>query len=255
MVIALTTDFGSVYPAIMKGVILGIDPDAKFVDITHDIPAGDIRRGAFILQFSSGHFPPGSIHLAVVDPGVGGERRALVIKGEKYSFVGPDNGLMMPAARAQGHFKAYEITDLSFYMKHVSPVFHGRDVFAPAAAFLSKGLDIPCLREIDDPVDLDLGVPELDDKTVIGKVIYVDGFGNVVTNIGGDALSGLLHLGETVEVNGVPMDFVRTYSEAHKNDLVLLVGSHGMIEIACNGDRASELMDLRPGDGVVILLP
>jgi S-adenosylmethionine hydrolase len=190
----------------------------------------------------------------VVDPGVGGDRRALVIKGEKYSFVGPDNGLLMPAARAQGRYKTYEITDHTFFMKRVSPVFHGRDVFAPAAAFLSKGIDIPCLREIDDPVDLDFGVPEIEDGKIIGKVIYVDRFGNVVTNIGGEALSGLLHLGESPDVNGITMEFVRTYSEVPECSLILLVGSHGMTEIACSGDSAASLMGLREGDRVIITL-
>ncbi len=255
MAITLTTDFGDVYPAIMKGVILSIDPRAVLVDISHSVEPGDVRGGAFILQFASRYFPEGSVHLAVVDPGVGGERRALVIRGEKYSFVGPDNGLLMPAARAQGRYRAYEITDHMFFMKRVSPVFHGRDVFAPAAAFLSKGINIPCLREIDDPIDLDFGVPEIKDGNITGKVIYVDRFGNVVTNIGGDALSGLLHLGETPDVNGVDMDFVRTYSEAPQCSLILLVGSHGMAEIACSGDSAASLMGLREGNRVIIKPP
>jgi len=255
MAITLTTDFGDVYPAIMKGVILSIDPRAVLVDISHSVEPGDVRGGAFILQFASHNFPEGSIHLAVVDPGVGGERRALVIKGEKYSFVGPDNGLLIPAARAQGRYRVYEITDHMFFMKRVSPVFHGRDVFAPAAAFLSKGISIPCLSEIEDPVDLDFGVPEIKDGKIIGKVIYIDRFGNVVTNIPGEALSGLLHLGETPDVNGVDMDFVRTYSEVPRCTLILLVGSHGMAEIACSGDSAASLMVLQVGDRVIITPP
>ncbi len=255
MVVTLMTDFRDVYPAIMKGVILSIDPRAVLVDISHDVGPGCVREGAFILRFASHDFPEGSIHLAVVDPGVGSERRALVIKGEKYSFVGPDNGLLIPAARAQGRYKVYEITDHMFFMKRVSPVFHGRDVFAPAAAFLSKGIRIPCLREIDDPVDLDFGVPEIEGGKIIGKVIYVDRFGNVVTNIGGEALSGLLHLGETPDVNDVAMGFVRTYSEVPQCTLILLVGSHGMAEVACNGDSAASLMGLREGDHVTITPP
>jgi S-adenosylmethionine hydrolase len=242
--ITLTTDFGGVYPSIMKGVMLNINLNAIFVDVSHDIPAGDIRRGAFILQYASRYFPPGSIHLAVVDPGVGGARRALVIKGERCSFVGPDNGLLMPAARAQGKYKVYEIADLNYYMEKVSPVFHGRDVFAPAAAFLSKGIEIPCLREINDPVDLDFGTPELRDGKIEGSVIFIDDFGNVITNIGGDVLSGLLSLGDTPDV--------RTYSEVPPESLVVLIGSHGMAEIACTGDRASELTGLRDGDQVII---
>ncbi len=255
MVITLLTDFEDVYPAIMKGVILSIDPKVTLVDISHSIKPGDIREGAFILQYASRHFPEGSIHLAVVDPGVGGGRRALVVRGEKCSLVGPDNGLLMPAARAQGRFKVYEITDHMFFTRRVSPVFHGRDVFAPAAAFLSKGINIPCLREIYEPVDLDFGTPEIKDGKLIGRVIYVDGFGNVVTNIGGDALSGLIHLGQAPDVNGVSMSFVLTYSDVPRRTLILLVGSHGMAEIACSGDSASSLMGLREGDRVIITLP
>jgi len=252
MPVTLTTDFGGVYPSIMKGVMLTIDPNAIFVDVTHHIPAGDIRRGAFILQYASRYFPDGSIHLAVVDPGVGGTRRALVIKGERCSFVGPDNGLLMPAARNQGNYSTYEITDLNFYTEKVSPVFHGRDVFAPAAAYLSKGIKIPCLKEINDPVDLDFGTPELKDGKIEGNVIFVDDFGNVITNIGGEVISGLLKLGDTPDVNGIEMTYVRTYSEVPEESLILLTGSHGMAEIACTGDCASELTGLREGDRVVI---
>jgi S-adenosylmethionine hydrolase len=253
-VITLTTDFGDLYPAVMKGVILSINPEARLVDISHSVRPGDVPGGAFMLRFASGHFGPGSVHLAVVDPGVGGRRRAIVIKGEKYSFVGPDNGLLMPAARAQGAYRVYEITDLSFYVRKVSPVFHGRDVFAPAAAFLSMGREIPGLKEIEDPVDLDFGTPELKSDRVIGKAIYVDTFGNVITNIGGEDLSGLLRQGLALKVNDVETPFVRAYCEAPRRTLVLLVGSHGMAEIACNGDSASTLMGLSAGDKVIISL-
>jgi len=138
-IVTLTTDFGTVYPAIMKGVMRSINPDIEAIDVTDSIPPGNIIQGAFVLRFASVYFPPGTIHIAVVDPGVGGERRALVIKGERYTLVGPDNGLLMPAALAQGNFDVYEITDLTFFTKNVSPVFHGRDVFAPAASYLSIG--------------------------------------------------------------------------------------------------------------------
>ena len=253
--ITITTDFGGVYPAVMKGVILSFSPDTTLVDIDNSVPAGDVAYGAFILRFASQYFPPGTIHLAVVDPGVGGTRRALAIKGEKYWFVGPDNGLLMPAARAQGRFVIYEITDTAFYTKNVSPVFHGRDVFAPAAAYLSKGRDIPCLKEIVDPVDLDFGVPDIEDGKIRGKVLFVDDFGNVITNIGGEALSGLLFLGDTPVVNGVRATYVTTYCESPRGSILLLVGSHGMAEVSCNGDSASTLLDLKVNDTVTISLP
>lgn len=229
-----------------------MNPDIEVIDITDLIPPGDIIQGAFILQFASVYFPPGTIHVAIVDPGVGGERRALVIKGEHYTFVGPDNGLLMPAARAQGNFAAYEIFDLEFFTTNVSPVFHGRDVFAPAAAFLSKEREIPGLRQITDPVDLDFGVPRIKDDTIAGKALFVDSFGNVVTNISRDVAMGLCHYGQTLDVNGILIPFLRTYCEADKRGLLMLIGSHGMAEIACSGDSAADLMSLKSGDSISI---
>ncbi len=220
--------------------------------MTDSIPSGDIVQGAFILQFASVYFPPGTIHVAIVDPGVGGERRALVIKGERYTFIGPDNGLLLPAARAQGNFDTYEISDLEFYTSKVSPVFHGRDVFAPAAAFLSMRREIPGLKQVKNPVDLDFGVPRLKDDAITGKVLFVDSFGNVVTNISRDVIMGLCHYGQTLEVNGVLIPFLRTYCEAERRGLLVLVGSHGMAEIACSGDSAAELMSLKSGDSISI---
>lgn len=251
-IVTLTTDFGTVYPAIMKGVMRSISPDIEAIDVTDSIPPGDIVQGAFVLQFASVYFPPGTIHIAVVDPDVGGERRALVIKGERYTLVGPDNGLLMPAARAQGNFDVYEITDLMFFTKNVSPVFHGRDVFAPAAAFLSIGKEIPGLRQILDPVDLDLGVPRLKDDAITGKVLFVDSFGNVVTNISRDVAMGLCHYGQTLDVNGVLIPLLRTYCETEKGSLLVLIGSHGMAEIACSGDSAAVMMSLKSGDSISI---
>lgn len=236
----------------MKGVMLNIDPEIRVFDITDSIPPGHIVQGAFVLQFASVYYPPGTIHVAVVDPGVGGERRALVIKGERYTFIGPDNGLLIPAARAQGDFKVYEISDLEFYTSQVSPVFHGRDVFAPAAAYLSKGREVPGLRQIHDPVDLYFGVPRLEDDTIKGKVLFIDTFGNVITNISRDVIMGLCHLGQTLDVNGVLMPLFRTYCEAEKGSLLALVGSHGMTEIACSGDSAADLMSLKSGDDIYI---
>lgn len=250
--ITLTTDFGDIYPGIMKGVIASVSRSLRTIDITHGIPPGDIRQGAFVLQYASAAFPRDTVHLAVVDPGVGSGRRALVIFGEKYTFVGPDNGLLLPAAKAQGRFRVYEISDLEFYTKTVSPVFHGRDVFAPAAAFIASGEPVPGLTEISDPVDLDLGTPSLKEDGIHGEVICVDSFGNVITNIGGDVLAGLLFLGDTVEINGVPATYVTTYREGASGDLLLLTGSHGMAEIAINEDSAAAYTGLGPEDKIVI---
>lgn len=243
-IITITTDFGDVYPAVMKGVIAGIEGDLHIIDITNRLPQGHIRRGAFVLQYASGYFPAGTMHLAVVDPGVGSDRRALVIMGEKYSFVGPDNGLLMPAARAQGRFRAYEITAIDFFTECVSPVFHGRDVLAPAAALIASGRDVPGLQEIRDPVDLDFGVPRIEEDTITGQVIYTDDFGNVITNVGGDVIRGVCRPGEPLEVNGMSARYVSAYYEGRGDELMVLTGSHGMVEIAYRNGSAAELTGL-----------
>ncbi|HEX7627299.1 MAG TPA: SAM-dependent chlorinase/fluorinase, partial [Candidatus Methanoperedens sp.] len=144
MVITLLSDFGDVYPASMKGVILGIDPGANIVDITHSIPRHDIRAGAFILMTCAKYFPSGTIHIAVVDPGVGTKRRAIAIQtishdGEIHYFIGPDNGLLIPAAKSIGIIEVYEISNTNLFGKNISCTFHGRDIFAPVGAHISKG--------------------------------------------------------------------------------------------------------------------
>jgi S-adenosylmethionine hydrolase len=253
-IITITTDFGEVYPAVMKGIIAGLAPDVRTTDITNALPAGDIRRGAFVLRYASGYFPSGTTHLAVVDPGVGSGRRALVIRGEHHNFVGPDNGLLIPAARAQGKFQGYEITALDFFTKNVSPVFHGRDIFAPAAAYITTGRLIPGLREIDDPVTLDFGTPKIIDGSIVGRVIFSDDFGNVVTNIGGNVLQGLCYLGEPLDVNGWPATFVNAYFEGKEGELMVLVGSHGMTEIAYKGGSAAAMAGL-DADAEIVITP
>lgn len=252
-IITITTDFGDVYPGIMKGVIAGISTALQTVDITNTLPSGAVQRGAFVLRYASGHFPEGSVHLGVVDPGVGSDRRALIIKGERYWFVGPDNGILMPAARAQGNFRTYEITDLAFYARQVSPVFHGRDVFAPAAALIAAGKEVPGLREIFDPVDLDFGEPRIEGNAITGRVIYIDSFGNAVTNIGGDALNGLCYLGERLTINGWHARFVRAFYESSGDELIILAGSHGMAEIASKGGSAAAIANLKDGSEVRIV--
>lgn len=251
-IITLTTDFGEVYPGIMKGVIMGIAPDANIIDITNNVSQENILQGAFILRYASSFFPEGTIHLAVVDPGVGGKRRCIVIKGEKYTFVGPDNGLLIPAAKAQGDYMAYEITDTSFYFKDVSHVFHGRDVFAPAAAFLAAGKDISCLKEITDPVNIETGYGFMDGKAISGKAVYIDNFGNIVTNIDALYLKRAFDYGDPLLINGIQATYVKAYGEGKKDRPVVLIGSHGMVEIATNMGNASRMTGINEGASIMI---
>jgi S-adenosyl-L-methionine hydrolase (adenosine-forming) len=186
--ITLLTDFGTAdyfVPAV-KGVILTLNPQAQIVDLTHNIPAQDVHAGAFTLGACWHNFPPGTIHLAVVDPGVGSARRPIVVRAEQHIFVGPDNGLFSFVYARAKQIKVFHATQAEFFRPQVSATFHGRDVFAPLAAWLSRGVHASSFGPvINDYVRFDLPQPQLDAQTglLTGSVIHVDRFGNCVTNI------------------------------------------------------------------------
>jgi S-adenosylmethionine hydrolase len=245
--ITLSSDFGSPYPGAMKGVLLG-RTDAQLVDVSHDLPRGDVRAGAFWLREVLPWFPP-AVHLAVVDPGVGTDRRAIAVRAGDHALVGPDNGLLMPVARAlaNGGFVTYQIT----VEDPPSSTFHGRDVFAPAAGEIHRaGLaamdDLELLDPGVDPVDLQLPDPTLDADRARGEVLVVDGFGNVVTNLPGELLAGL----ETVEVNGEPVPVGDTFASVPAGERLATVGSHGNVELDVNDGRGDDVFGLAPGDEV-----
>ena len=198
--ISLTTDFGDLYPAAMKAVILRINPAVQIIDITHSIRQAGIREGAFALYSLVRYFPQRTVHVGVVDPGVGTSRRALAIKagraGKEQFFVGPDNGLLIPAARRLGEMEVYEITNPELMLKSgISATFHGRDIFAPAGAHLSKGTPIEAVGpRISDFVNLDFGNFGIDGPFLVGEVIFADSFGNVITNIPGRYSFKILYL-------------------------------------------------------------
>ena len=190
-IVALLTDFGvsDGYVGIMKGVILGIAPETALVDISHDIPPQGIRAGAFVLKAASPYFPPGTIFVAVVDPGVGSERRIIAVRTPRAFYVGPDNGVLSWALQREDVQETINVTESGYWLPDVSRTFHGRDIFAPVAAHLAAGLPISRLGErIEDPVILPLPAPHLEsDQVVRGEVIYVDRFGNLITDIQLDA--------------------------------------------------------------------
>ncbi len=243
-VVTLLTDFGDFYPGVMKGVILSVNPDVKIVDISHGVPPQHVRCGAFLLYVAVPFFPRGSVHVAVVDPGVGTSRRPLVVSAGGSFLVGPDNGVLIPAARRLGRFSVYEIAlDGS-----VSDTFHGRDVFAPVAARLARG-DVSSLgQEVSDFVDMDFGeVMEKEDR-IRGEIVFVDAFGNLVTNIPGGLVAGK----KSISVFGMRVPFLRTYGLARQGEVLALVGSHGFLEIAVNGGSAARLLGCGEGDRVEI---
>ncbi|MCZ7358070.1 MAG: S-adenosyl-l-methionine hydroxide adenosyltransferase family protein [Candidatus Methanoperedens sp.] len=256
MVITLLSDFGDVYPASMKGVILSINPAASIVDISHSIPRYDIRAGAFILMSCARFFPSGTVHIAVVDPGVGTERRQIAVKAESdyfgtHYFTGPDNGLLIPAARSIGDFEAYIITNEKLFRKNVSGTFHGRDIFAPVGAHISKGLDIRASGEqIFDYIDLEFGQGRKKKGALEGMIIFIDSFGNIVTNISSDIVE--FKYGDLLEIQGRKVPFLSSYGFSGTGEPLALIGSHGFLEIAVNMGNAAAFFNKTLGDEILI---
>jgi len=255
MVITLLSDFGDVYPASMKGVILSINPDANIVDISHSITRHDIRTGAFVLMTSAKYFPDGTVHIAVVDPGVGTKRRPIAAMarspdGNIHFFIGPDNGLLIPAARSMGKFEVYEINNRKLFRINVSSVFHGRDIFAPIGAHISMGFGIKEVGvEIFDFIDLDFGAGTKTAETFLGKVIFIDPFGNIVTNISYDSVD--LKFGDFLEIEGFKVPFFNSYGFCNEGEPLALIGSHGYLEIAVNQGNAARFFHKRIDDVII----
>jgi S-adenosylmethionine hydrolase len=241
----------------MKAVALSMT-DARIVDITHDISPHNIPEGAFILQTSVSYFPRGTVHVAVVDPGVGGSRRGIVITTNSQILVGPDNGLLLPAARQLGNFNVYEISNPDFMLNPVSNTFHGRDVFTPIAAHILNGVLFEEIGSIiQDYVQLDFGEYEITGKTAMGKVIYIDHFGNIITNIDGFKLKQFLNFDKKIMLfigdKQQELSFVQSYSFVKKGELLSTIGSSNLFEIALSQGDASKKLGVKPNDGVKIL--
>lgn len=257
-IITLLSDFGatSPYPGEMR-LALAARTNAVLVDITHDVPPHDIRVGAYLLRAAAPHAPAGTVHLAVVDPGVGTARRALIIRSGGQDFVGPDNGLLLPAARRIGRPRAFAITDLTLARAVRSSTFHGRDLFAPAAALLSRGTPPEALgAAVPEVVDLDLGMGHGADRPLVGTVVYIDPFGNLVTTIPSDLLPAP---GQRVEVQ-VGTRRLRgtvrsTYGHAARSAVLVIPGSDGAVEIAVREGHAARRLGARTGMMVRITEP
>lgn len=247
-IITVTTDFGTkdVYVGVMKGVILSINPDVTIVDITHEIEAGNIKEASFLLKDAYSYFPEGTIHIAVVDPGVGGKRRAIAIKSKGYFFVGPDNGLFWPIIENDKDAVVVHLKNKKYFLPEISSTFHGRDIFAPVAAYISKGVDIRDMGDvIDDPVRIEIKKPEFLEGKIIGHAIREDNFGNIITNISKEDIIKHFNSLEDIEVivgdKRIPK-ISRTYSDVGKGELLVLIGSSGLLEISANMKKASEIV-------------
>ena len=249
--ISLLTDFGLGDPYVgeVKAVISSICSDARVVDITHAVRQFDVRMGAFLLAAAAPYFPSGTVHLAVVDPGVGGKRRPIAIESQCALYVGPDNGLLIPAAAAQGIQHVYEVTNRFLMMDTISSTFHGRDIFAPVAAHLACGTPVKEVGgEITDYVQLSFGKPKFGKNVVTCEVVHNDRFGNVVTNIPNHVVGNLSkQLFVRVGRRRFRARLVKSYSELEEKELGLLGGSHGFLEIACRESSAASKLGVGPG--------
>jgi len=255
-IITLLTDYGvkDSYVAEMKGTILGILPEATLVDISHDVGNYSIDEGAFHMARSVPHFPEGTVHVGVVDPGVGSSRKGIFIKAKGAWLVGPDNGLIAPAADRLGVEKVYEIANRELLPVKFSDVFDGRDTFGPTGALLAKGVDPEEIGpEIDEYIRLPMFEPTVTDEGVEATIIHVDGFGNMVTNVTHELLDELA-VGEgsvfDVEVSGKKfrLPYVRRFSAVPNGELLLLVAGGGYMEFAVNQGNAQDRLGIGKGE-------
>ncbi len=256
--ITLTTDFGTRdwFVGTMKGVIARINPRSQVVDISHEIEPGNIREGAFSLAVSYCFFPKGTVHVAVIDPGVGSSRRAIAVVTENYAFVGPDNGVLSWALRREKMKSIYRLENPEFFLEPVSQTFHGRDVFSPVAAHLSKGISP---RRLGPPVRdlLQLPWPAAcrTGHDIEGEIVYVDRFGNCITNIDAESLAtadaGALEVSVGRKCRCGIKPFYQAVPAGHP---VAVIGSSGFLEMAVNGGSAARKFTLSPGNVVHVRL-
>lgn len=257
-IVTLTTDFGlkDPYVAEMKAAILSIFPNAIIVDITHEIVKFNIRMGAYVLASAVPYFPQGSIHVAVVDPGVGTNRRPILVQTKKDHFVGPDNGLLFLAAEKQDITHVYELANPKLMLSKVSNTFHGRDIFAPAAAHLLNGVKpIEFGPEISETAKPEFAKVTRKKPKLIGEVLHVDGFGNIITNINEfEATQNHIVGGVSVELPNfeLKLKLCKAYGETKLHEPLALIGSHGFLEIALNQDSAAHRFKIEPGDKITI---
>ncbi len=278
-IVTLTTDFGvsDVYVAVMKGVILSISPEASIIDITHSIKPQNILQGAFVLNTAYRYFPKQTVHVAIVDPGVGSERQGIIVKTPSAFFVAPDNGILSyvindlcpTEGRGEGRLawypesletitlmkglEAVAITDPRFWRHPVSPTFHGRDIFAPVAAGLSLGISP---YEFGDKTNslhvLPIPQPILDSRgDLTGQILHVDSFGNLITNIKSSDLS---HRDIIIQAGREYIRGLNRYYDEGEG-LMAIIGSSGYLEISLKNGRASDFLSMTLGDEIKVILP
>lgn len=261
--ITLLTDFGhhDTFVGIMKGVIMRILPQASIVDLCHNLPSYDVAEAAFLLYITYPHFPAESIHLVVVDPGVGSPRRPLLVAAQNHFFIAPDNGVLSYIFEKTDFCRVFAITAEHYFLSPLSATFHGRDIFAPIAAYLSKGIEPETFGpEIDDYLKIPLPSPRaVGEEAMAGEVLHVDRFGNLITNISHEDLVRLREKqgGKrlTTRVGDTLIEGLRSfYGEGDKGKLEAIIGSFGYLEIFANQGNASLIAKQGKGSPVKISL-
>jgi S-adenosylmethionine hydrolase len=255
--ITLLTDFGTKdhYVASMKGTILNINPQCTLIDITHHVSPHDIKEGAFLLANAYSAFPKGTIHLSVVDPGVGGPRKPILLVTTYYFFVGPDNGLFTIILKREKVKKVVALTNQKYFLSHISSTFHGRDLFAPVAAYLSLGVKPEAFGpELDSWVELDFEKPRIREGRLIGEILNIDAFGNLISNIDEKQFfhfvkdhSFVIRTGKRT-IQGLK----KGYWEGKRNEVMALIGSGGFLEISVREGNAQKRLKVKKGDRIII---
>lgn len=264
-IITLLTDFGinDEYVGVMKGVILSVNPDATIIDITHQIDPQDLVQAAYLIKASYKYFPKGTVHVVVVDPGVGSNRAIVALKFTEYIFLGPDNGVLTLLTKEKKPDTIIRVDNSSYFLESVSQTFHGRDIFAPVAAHLSRGVAITKLgTPIDqrDLVRLSIKKPFIS-KTgeLIGTIVSVDRFGNLITNISLEDLDklGSLEQGEKLIIrigNKQIKSLAKSYQSVKPQTPLAIIGSRGLLEIAVNCGSAKRYFMVKRGDSIKVVL-
>ena len=253
-IITLTTDFGDIdpYVGVVKGVILNIFPYAKLVDITHNISPQDIWQANWTIESSYHYFPYGTIHLCVVDPGVGSVRKPILVETKNYFFVGPDNGVFTRILEKEDVVNIIELTERKHWLSNISQTFHGRDIFAPVAAYLAKGItvkDFGKLLQKEELVKLEINNFTKNEKGCIGIVKHIDRFGNIITNIpDSDLPNKICGKFKNLDFKGL----VLNYSEAEPNKLFAIKGSSGYLELFINKGNLAKVTNAKVGDKIEV---
>lgn len=252
--ITLLTDFGTrdVFVGVMKGVIRGIAPTATVIDLTHEVPPQDVEMGGHYLRMSWSYFPAGTVHVAVVDPGVGTGRRAIAVSCEDHLFVAPDNGLLGPLLQGR-EWHGVELSNADYQLSEASRTFHGRDIFAPAGAHLAAGVSLTELGPgIDDLQPASPLPPAEEDEGLHGRIWWIDHFGNMVSSITSEQLSGV-GTSPRIRIGGCTIKSLsESYGESVPGEVLALINSFGYLEVAVNQGNASERLGLSRGAEITV---